>query len=170
MKFTEATTANLEPKLRDLLKENWDDERKTFRKGLFLTGGTGVGKTYALNAVRNHFRNAGDITDVENWVELLMEVRGTFDQKNNNPLTFIKENFTSKRVVFLDDVGAEKHTEWSQEILYLIVNKLYELQKPLFLSTNLTFDEFSAKYGDRLASRLVEMCELKEITGDDKRL
>lgn len=172
MKYDQAKTADLDPKMRDLLRENWDAEAKNFKRGLFLTGKTGTGKTYILHAVQNYVKHVPErsTTDVENWIELLMEVRGTFDNKHSDPLKFISENLTSKSFIFLDDVGAEKHTEWSQEILYLIVNRTYERQKPLFIATNLSFKEFSEKYGDRITSRLVEMCEMKEITGEDRRI
>lgn len=172
MKFSAAKTQELDQKTRDLLKSLYRAEEGNFEKGLFISGGTGVGKTYTLNAIKNHVERLPNRsnTDVENWVELLMELKGTFETKHTDPLKFIRENVTNKRFIFLDDVGAEKQTEWSQEMLYLIINKAYELERTLFIATNLSFKEFSDKYGDRLTSRIVEMCEMKEVTGEDRRL
>lgn len=172
MKYSKATTQELDQRVRDLLKANFNSEEGTFAKGIFLTGGTGTGKTYALHAIKNHVSRLPNktSTDVENWVELLMELKGTFESKHTDPLKFIKENVTSKTFIFLDDVGAEKQTEWSQEMLYLIINRAYEFEKIVFIATNLSFKDFSEKYGDRLTSRIVEMCEMKEITGEDRRL
>jgi DNA replication protein DnaC len=168
MRYTNAKIQNLDPKIRELLKENIDPEKKVFTKGLFLTGNTGTGKTYALHAIRNHLKTfEHDCSHVENWVELLFELK---EKMGKGFLAETLNGVTEKDIVFIDDMGAEKQTEWGQEMLYLIVNRLYEHENVLFLATNLSFQEFSEKYGDRLTSRICEMCEMKEIIGEDKRI
>jgi DNA replication protein DnaC len=74
-----------------------------------------------------------------------------------------------KDAVFIDDLGAEKQSEWSQEMFYLVINESYENCKPLFISTNLTIEQLENQYGERIVSRLAEMCEFYEIIGEDKR-
>lgn len=136
-----------------------------FSKGIFLYGSTGVGKTHTLYAIKNRCVQLRLGAEVENWVELLMELRA-----NLNYLLENVKKILDKDIVMIDDLGVEKQTEWSHEILYLIVNKAYERGKPLFISTNLSLDEFREKYGDRILSRLSEMCELVELTGEDRRI
>jgi DNA replication protein DnaC len=171
MKYTNASTKNLDVKLRELLAKTWIRERSTFAKGLFIVGTTGVGKTYTLHAVRNKLIDdpnvmTSNVGDVENWIELLFELRDRISSGGVRPFV---EHLLSKSFVFIDDIGAEKQTEWSQEMLYLIINKLYESNKPLFITTNLTLDEFTSKYGDRLVSRIAEMCEVYEVEGVNRR-
>ena len=171
-KYRQAETKELDEQIQRVLRLNHDKENHTFDKGIFLTGGTGTGKTYALHAIKNKlvsFSGIGNsVTSVENWVELLFELKdkmGTGQMRD-----FLNEQITSKKFLFLDDVGAEKQTDWSQEMLYLIVNRVYERQSTLFLVTNLSLKDFTEKYGDRITSRLVEMCEVIELTGEDRRI
>lgn len=168
MRYKNAKTQDLEKKLRDLLKANFNSEIGEFEKGIFLTGKTGTGKTHALHAIRNHcVDHKEDCSKVENWVEVLFELK---EKMSKGFLSDTIKSITDKPIVFIDDIGAEKQTEWGQEMLYLIINRLYEAEKILFLSTNLSFEEFSEKYGDRLTSRICGMCEMKEIIGEDKRI
>lgn len=134
-------------------------------KGIFLIGATGRGKTYTLHAIRKNLPRE-KVTEVENWVELLFELK---DKINKGFLKETVYELCRKQYFFIDDLGAEKQTEWSQEILYLIVNRLYEDNKSLFVATNLSLKEFTEKYGDRIADRLGEMCEVVELKGDNLR-
>lgn len=70
----------------------------------------------------------------------------------------------------IDDIGTEKHTEFNQDILYMIINEMNINKKRLFISTNLTPEQFEEKYGDRIFSRICEMCEFVELTGPDRRI
>jgi DNA replication protein DnaC len=168
MRYSQAKTQDLDIKIRELLKANFNSDIEEFKKGIFLTGKTGTGKTHALYAIKNHCKDHGQpCSNVENWVEVLFELK---EKMSRGSLKETISNITEKPIVFIDDIGAEKQTEWGQEMLYLIVNRLYEAEKILFLSTNLSFQEFSEKYGDRLTSRILEMCEMKEIIGEDKRI
>jgi DNA replication protein DnaC len=61
-------------------------------------------------------------------------------------------------LLHLDDVGAERQTEWVLEQLYSIVNARYEDQKAVVVTTNLDPDELATQIGKRTVSRLIEMC------------
>lgn len=165
MKYNNASKKDLDHNLNTLIQGiiTSSSERKP---GLFLTGNTGVGKTHILHAIRNGIRNR-DKSNVENWVELLFELK---DRMNSGSLKYFISDITSREYVFIDDIGAEKSTEWSQEMLYLVVNRLYEAGNHLFIATNLNPVDFSKRYGDRIASRILEMCEIKDITGNDRRI
>lgn len=175
MRYDNATYESLDQDIKDLLKQNYVesvlDGKKKFKltKGIFITGKTGVGKTYVLHAIRKAIieKMGGDPSNVENWVELLFELR---EKISKSSLTSTIEKVVDKECIFIDDLGAEKQSDWSQEMLYLIVNKAYDAEKPLFLATNLSIAEFTAKYGERIASRLLETSEMKELTGVDKRI
>lgn len=140
---------------------------RRLNKGLFLYGITGSGKTHALYAIRKSLGNSA-CSGVENWVELLAEVKDRMGQGQSTK--YVIDNITSNRYVFIDDVGAEKQTEWVQEILYLIVDRCYRHERVLFMSTNLSIAEFSSKYGDRLLSRIHEMCTAHEMDKVDRRI
>ena len=171
MKYATAHIDHLDTKVIDVVRSNYDKENKRLTKGVFFTGGTGVGKTYALHAIKKRAEEIcgyNTCSGIENWAELLFELKEKIN--SNNIRDFLSNHVTSKLHIFLDDVGAEKQTEWSQEMLYLIVNRAYEQGHALFIVTNLSIEEFTNKYGERITSRLVEMCEVIELTGEDRRI
>jgi DNA replication protein DnaC len=169
MKYADASTLKLPKSLQALIINNWDLDKKTLKKGLFINGKTGTGKTYALHAIRSGLKAKTEksCSDIENWVELLFELKDKI--RTGNLRDFMSE-LTKNHFIFIDDVGAEKQTEWSQEMLYIIVNRAYEYNKKLIMVTNLTSEEFTQKYGNRIASRITEMCEVTELKGVDRRL
>ena len=73
-------------------------------------------------------------------------------------------------LLHLDDVGAERQTEWVLEQLYSIVNTRYEDQRAIVVTTNLQPDELAAQIGERTVSRLIEMCgDPLPLFGADRR-
>jgi DNA replication protein DnaC len=73
-------------------------------------------------------------------------------------------------LLHVDDVGAERQTEWVLEQLYSIVNTRYEDQKAIVVTTNLAPDELGEQIGARTVSRLIEMCgDPLPLFGADKR-
>ena len=71
----------------------------------------------------------------------------------------------------LDDLGAEKRTEWVLEQLYSIVNERWQDQRSIVVTTNTTdLDELREQIGTRTVSRLTEICgEPIPIMGPDLR-
>jgi len=171
MKYKDAVVQNLDPRVQEVVRSHFDKENRRITKGVFFTGGTGVGKTYALHAIKRRTEEIcgyNACSGIENWTELLFELK---EKINSNQIRdFLSNQVTNRPHIFLDDVGAEKQTEWSQEMLYMIVNRAYEQCHALFIVTNLTIEEFTEKYGERITSRLVEMCEVIELTGEDRRI
>lgn len=157
MKYSEADIKKVDKKIVDLLKKTG--------KGIFLFGDTGRGKTYTLYAINKRFREIGMSSKIENWVELLLELR----ERTQYLRDAIKE-LLDTNTLMIDDLGSERQTEWSQEILYTIINIAYEREKKLFIATNLSLEEFTLRYGDRIFSRLMEMCEPYELKGKDRRI
>jgi len=151
MKYKKANIENLEEEVKEALKK---------KKGLFVYGGTGTGKTYTLHAIANH-----KMGKVNNFLPLVNQAKSQVRY-----LSRFVSDICSQDYLFLDDLGAETTSTWIVDLLYMIINRRYEKEKPVFLSTNLTLEEFQARYGDRIMSRLVEMCEFVELKGEDKRL
>ncbi len=77
----------------------------------------------------------------------------------------------------LDDLGAEKPSEWVEETMNLIVNTRYNERRPTIFTTNYEdlpdeaeVDSLKVRVGFRLHSRLHEMCEFLEYDGGDYRM
>lgn len=165
---------SLSPKIKEFIKENlyvksWKDQydcehkKLTSKKGLFLFGITGSGKTYSLETMSELY----SLPVVHNWVEMLFDLK---DKMNTGNVKNYLDVITERDFVFIDDVGAEKSTEWVQEVIYLIIDRCYRNKKTLMLTTNLTQEDFAKRYGERILSRLVEMCEMITMEEQDHRL
>ena len=79
-------------------------------------------------------------------------------------------------LLVLDDLGAEKTSEWVQETLGLVVNTRYNARRATIFTSNLVDSPdntdpqgFIFQLGARTRSRLVEMCDWVEIQGADVR-
>lgn len=159
----------------------WDDVpitiKETIRnnpeKGLYIHGDVGSGKTHIAHGIAHRSLTKENPLRVRfyNFTELLRIVRESYSQKfesyYENPLNMLLD-FTGLLIV--DDVGAEKATDWVQEKLYEIVNTRYEEQLITIFTSNLSIQELADRVGDRIVSRIVEMCSVIELRGEDRRM
>lgn len=102
--------------------------------------------------------------------ELLLEIRSTFKQNSEKTEEQVLDKYSNAGLLFLDDIGAEKTTDWSLQTLYLLIDRRYRDMLRTIISSNLTLDELAEKLDDRIASRIAGMCEIVEIKGKDRRL
>lgn len=178
-RFIEASKNDIQPDL-------WKKINPFFKgESLFIYGPVGCGKTHLLAAmIREHFE-AHDYRypngypkriKVISVPELLLEIKGSF---SNNGQDLVLAHFSSRyvdevplppEIIIFDDVGSENVTEWVTEQLYLIINRRYEACKQSVFTSNLSLEELSKKFGDRISSRIAGMCSVVQIAGRDRRL
>ncbi len=72
-------------------------------------------------------------------------------------------------IVILDDIGAEKPSDWVEEQLYALIDLRYRLQRSTFFTTNCTLKQLESQIGYRVVSRIMEMCEGVRVGGVDWR-
>lgn len=136
-------------------------------KGLLLFGSVGTGKTYHAACIANALIDTGVPCLVTNFARIANTVQGLFEGR--------QEYFDSLNrfpLLVLDDLAAERKTEWMQEIVFNIIDARYRAKLPLIVTTNLTREELmnpdDITY-QRIFSRLFEMCTPIEIAGADRR-
>ena len=138
-------------------------------KGIMFFGECGTGKTRKVYALHKLFVVNKIKSCVLNITDFLDEIRDTFSSgvyKEKGVL----ENLDEYQVVIIDDLGVEKSTDWTSEMIYKLINKMYLEMKKVYITTNLDMKGISEKYGDRVASRIAEMCTITKLQGEDKRI
>lgn len=143
------------------------DEFKASRKGIFISGGVGTGKTHIAYAIAKHIYGQKINVQVWNSAELMDAIRRGYDKPFDE--TF-EDLMKFRGLLILDDVGSEKLTEWVAERFYLLVNRKYNQMVPIVITSNFNIQQLAERIGERIASRIVEMCHIVELTGEDRRL
>ena len=146
------------------IEENIDAGR-----GLWFFGSVGTGKTTLAMLVSRHALEAGRSVAIYSLPRLLAEIRTTFDDPTQRSYVDLLDRLSAVDLLHIDDVGAEKTSEWVLEQLYAIVNSRYEDERSMIITTNLERDELAGQITERTVSRLEEMCDVLPLWGQDAR-
>lgn len=134
---------------------------------LILLGRTGSGKTHIAYSVYQALleRNIAGRVLWANAADLYAALRPA---RGSNAEEIMRKHQQAS-VLFLDDLGAAKDSEWVEEVNYRLINWRYEYRLPTAVTANIAPQELPAKLGDRVASRLKDMGEFVIIRSEDRR-
>ncbi|MEK6277836.1 MAG: ATP-binding protein [Actinomycetota bacterium] len=141
-------------------------------RGMWLMGDTGTGKTTLAMLVSRWALEAGRTVAIYSLPKLLARIRRTYDAEagEDSYLQFF-ERLTSVDLLHIDDLGAEKRSDWVLEQLYALINERYEAQRSIVVTTNLDQAALEEQIGPRTVSRLVEICgDPLPLFGEDRRI
>jgi DNA replication protein DnaC len=153
------------------------DENLATGKGMWLMGNTGTGKTTLGMLVAKTALAAGRTVAVYFTPKLLTQIRQTYQATESEDAydAFFKR-LTSVDLLYIDDLGSERHTDWVVEQLYALVNERYENQLSMLVTSNAGRDveegrkQLEDQIGSRTVSRLIEICDDPlPLFGPDRR-
>jgi DNA replication protein DnaC len=145
------------------------DEQLDAGRGLWLMGQVGTGKTTLAMLVSKAALRAGRSVAIYSLPRLLNEIRDTHRAERSH--VELLDRLTAVDLLHIDDVGAERTTDWVLEELYSIVNGRYEDQRSMVITTNILDREaLCQQLSERTVSRLTEMCEELPLIGHDHRM
>lgn len=107
-------------------------------KGMYLYGSFGSGKTYLISALFNEMAKKGINATMVHYPRLLLLLKASFRDDYDETFNMIMKS----PLLLLDDIGAEKVTDWSRdEVLGIILQYRMENHLPTFFTSNLTLEE-----------------------------
>ena len=142
-------------------------ETKPFEQGLLLWGGVGVGKTHLSAAIAYDLIMRDISVHRKTFKELLLSIRATFD--NGKSEQSVYRPLLASKVLILEDVATTgKQSEFAADTLLHVIDKRIESCKPTIITSNLSPENLSKAFGQRIGSRLNTFCVVK-LGGIDKR-
>jgi DNA replication protein DnaC len=164
---------------------------ETAGRGLLLTGDIGVGKTHiAVGLLKELISRRGVSGLFYDYRELLKEVQNSYNREvSATELSILRPVFETE-VLVLDELGAAKPTEWVWDTVAQILNSRYNERRTTIITTNyaneasllgiaasqdnpakraMRDETLGDRIGERMLSRLQEMCVVVEVRGKDFR-
>lgn len=139
-------------------------------QGLLFYGNAGTGKTHFACCIANALMDRCISVRVESFVKIL-EKAGSFASKRDEE-SYI-ESMCKAKLLILDDLGAERCTDYGLEIVYNVIDSRYRTGKPMIVTTNFTLDEMKHPSNirlERIFDRIFEVCYPVEFSGPSLRI
>lgn len=168
-KCTFADDDNANKHLTEVAKRycNQFSEFKKNGKGLIFYGGVGGGKTFISACIINELKSQGYNCLATNFFILSTKIQSTFNQKQE-----IIDSLKDFDLILIDDLDAERDTEFMNEIVQTVIDDLYRNDIPIIITTNLTGEQLSNPIDvnkERTYSRILEMCVPVKVNAEDRR-
>lgn len=157
------------PKIKSVMQRYVDrfDEIRGRGKGLLLYGSVGTGKTFAACEVANALIDRGIPCHVTNFARLANTIQGMYEGKQE----YI-DSLSDYALLVIDDLGAERKSEYMQEMVFNIIDARYRSGLPMIITTNMTIEEIknpgNVQYS-RIYDRIIERCFPVLVDGKSRR-
>ncbi|MBV9669598.1 MAG: ATP-binding protein [Acidobacteriales bacterium] len=162
--------------------------------GLLFHGPCGIGKSHLAVAIVRELLGKNIGATYCNTKDLLQNLRYSFNPISQTSEAELLRGIIDTEVLVLDDLGAERLTDWVQETMYHVINSRYQADLTTLITTNLEYgppgteedvpvsrlssdqarratrkETLGDRVGQRIWSRLTEMCRAVGMQGEDQR-
>lgn len=143
-----------------------------YGQGVYLWGGVGVGKTWAMSAlIRENIESDIWVKRVV-WSELLYEIKKTYGGLGQE--SDVLHNVVTAKKLFIEDLGSTarlegQDSEFACRTLDFIIDKRHEACLPTYITSNASIENLGLMYTERTTSRIQEGCLVIKLDGKDRR-
>jgi DNA replication protein DnaC len=135
--------------------------------GIIFYGPKGRGKSFYAACIVNELAKRQVRTCFTTTARLMSILQGRWDK------SAVIDNLNNFRLLVLDDLGAERNTEFGAEIMYNVIDNRYRKRLPLIVTTNLDLADIKSETDllrNRIYDRVVEMCPIPlKMLGESRR-
>ena len=135
-------------------------------QSLFMLGKTGLGKTFLSSCIANELIGKGvnvAFDSIQNYLRYIENEH--FGRADGDTL----ELLLNAELLILDDLGCEFKSSFNSATIYNLINSRCNMGKPTIVSSNLSINELSERYDDRIISRLIGNYHTLRFIGEDIR-
>lgn len=136
-------------------------------KGLVFYGSVGTGKTYASACIANELISQGVPVLMTNFSRIINRLQDKFEGRQE-----YLDSLNNFDLLIIDDLTAERNTEYMNEAVYSVIDGRYRAGLPLIVTTNISLAEMmdaTETARKRIYSRLLERCHPIAVAGEDRR-
>ncbi|MES2247908.1 MAG: ATP-binding protein [Pseudomonadota bacterium] len=123
---------------------------------LWLVGPPGTGKTHLGSAMVHATITAGRWAHIASARDIVRRLRATWSKKSTETEEDVLDELTTCALLVVDEIGASFGTEAETVQLFDVIDKRYQLCRPVVLLSNLSVPAIKAALGDRMHDRLRE--------------
>ena len=134
---------------------------------VYIYGETGTGKTMLASIIANEAARRGRSVIFSSVPDLMADIRASFGSRQTAEIV---EQVKDAQLLILDDLGAERATQWVGEQLFAIINARYSERRQTVITSNYAPDKLADHLGERIVSRIYGMCARVMIGGKDWRM
>lgn len=145
--------------------DRWDAVREK-NVGILLHGSKGTGKSFYASCLVNALKEKRQSSAMVTTASLMATLQESWDKQE------IIDALCKFQLLALDDLGAERDTSYSAELMYSVIDARYRSGKPTIVTTNFDLDDMKSEndlWRSRIYDRIIEMCPVTILMAGESR-